>query len=311
MQLVGDKKKEFARQTVRPYLSKEKGESADVEASSEVLMKMYEVRGHMRSNSLRETVKDFTMGNILYSQSERETVVERFRASYDDPVEVHSVIKAKRFVPSDPRYYIEFSDKTHFHNKVKFAMQVVSKPTEEVSLSLDLSSYDSDLDPDYEDDDALLYDIADYNDAQFVRQVNKVLGDMTLEWRSEKNDLRNVYAYYLLLMKPLNLPLLATLLDDSISDEDVEITNFFSDDLILEVQEWKGLKYKKAKQSVSLFNNDTDLCRNLSSFEWGDRAREALERVDISIYLIRAGISEKVQYFLISINKGKVNKIVV
>lgn len=310
MQLVGDKKNEFARQTVRPYLSKEKEESANIEASSEVLMKMYEVRGHMRSNSLRETVKDFTMGNILYSQSERDTVIDNFRKSHDGPVEVHSVHKAKRFVPSDPWYYIEFSDNKHFHNKVKFAMQALSEPSEEVNLSLDLSSYDSDLDPDYEDDDdTLLYDIADYNDAQFVRQVNEVLGDMTLEWRSEKNDLRNVYAYYLLLMKPLNLTLLATLLSESISDEDVEITNFFSDDLISEVQEWKGLEYKKAKQSVSLFKNDTDLCRNLSSFEWGDRAREALERADISIYLIRAGISEK--YFLISINKGKVNKIVV
>ena len=53
----------------------------------------------MRSNSLRETVKDFTMGNILYSQSERDTVVEHFRASYDDSVEVHSVIKSKAFRP--------------------------------------------------------------------------------------------------------------------------------------------------------------------------------------------------------------------
>jgi len=291
----------------RAYLS-ESTVSADVPVGPATLLKMYEVSGHMRSNSLRQTVQDFTMGNILYSQSERDNVIESFRASHGEPVEVHSIIKAKRFVPADQWYYIEFSDKVHFHNKVKFEMHVVSEQTEEVSL--DLESYDSDLDPDYVDD--LEYDIQSYNDAKFLRQVGGVLGDQTLYFRSEKNDLRNVYAYYLMLMNLDEGDLFARLLDKSVADEDIVITNFFSGNMSPEVEEWKALVFAKGRMIDSLFATDVYLVRNLQEYDpWGERALSALEEAGIEIYMIKSSIekNDTVFYFsgLISINKGNVD----
>ena len=101
---------------------------SNVNVTGNTLSHIYKVGKDARTNILKKSLRDDALQSIVFDEDRKREVKEAFADEYKDVV-IHEIVeglKNKKRV-----YYVEFSDKDHFHNKVFFEYNVLREDSED------------------------------------------------------------------------------------------------------------------------------------------------------------------------------------
>ena len=90
---------------------------SNVNIAGATLFGIYNFGKDARDNVLKKGIRDAAFQEVVFNEDRKREVEEAFLNEYTDAV-VHKIVEVLK--NSKRVYYVEFSDKNHFHNKVLY-----------------------------------------------------------------------------------------------------------------------------------------------------------------------------------------------
>lgn len=262
--------------------------ASNVNVTGNTLSHIYKVGKDARNNILKKGLRDDALQSIVFDEDRKREVKEAFANEYNDAV-IHEIIEGLK--NGKRVYYVEFSDKDHFHNKVFFEYNALREDIDDEDY---VPSSSDDEEEDVEEE------MERFTSNKLLTLIKSKLENKTFISKGDENDLRGVYAYALqdsyqgfIDDNDEVLDLYNMLLNENIENTDIDIKKFYPDDLSEDdfAFRFKNFKYSKGNNDqnpLQLFANDEELLMNLQDENRESIAEKVLRDNGISIYVIKS-----------------------
>lgn len=259
--------------------------ASNVNVTGNTLSHIYKVGKDARNNVLKKGLRDDALQSIVFDEDRKREVKEAFTVEYNDAV-IHEIVEGLK--NGKRVYYVEFSDKTHFHNKVFFEYNVSREDSDDEDYVPSSDDEEEDVEEEMER----------FNNDKLLTLIKSKLENKTFKSKGDENDLRGVYAYALqdsydgYIDNDENvLQLYNKLLNENIENIDIDIENFYPDDLSEGefAFKFKNFEYSKGnndRNPLKLFETDEELLINLRDENREYIAGKVLGENGISIYVV-------------------------